>query len=127
MFHAVREQIGRLCERQTADDRITARLDQIEETGPPSDRACLRLRRSLPEQPPHDLARAVARDAVDDDELEVVLAARKEMGVPVSAVSCDDEEVGALAALERADLLVPAEDLRRVAGRQREQLEVREA
>src|SRR5688572_21618303 len=47
--------------------------------------------------------------------------------MPVTAVAADDEEVGALPALERAEVLMPAEDLRRVPRGERKDVVVGEA
>ena len=45
----------------------------------------------------------------------------------IAGCSGDDEQVGALAGLDRAEVLVPAQDLGRVARRERDQVDVRQA
>ena len=124
---AVREQVGRLFQAHLTGDRVAGRLRQEEEAGPAPGRARLRLSRRLAQQLSHDRARAVAGDAVDDDELHVVLAAGEEVCVRVAGGSGDDEQVCALAGLDRAEVLVPAQDLGRVARRERDQVDVRQA
>ena len=122
----VREQVGCLLSVRLSDVGIAARLLEIEEAGSAPSRARLPVVRSFPQQLPHQPARAVARNAVDDHELDVVLTAREEMGVGIARLARDDEQVGPLSGLDGAEGLVPAEELRRVPRRQRDQVVVRE-